>query len=384
MVRGGRFFVHKFLCTGWDAVGLRPMRRVSVKSPPSSGDLSAGGACPSPYAHAGGLRTPSAPEPDHQTTGATRAEGRGRRTRRGKRSAHGQRPGGRPQRQRGCKGARPARNRPRRRRGARERAPRPPLKFPLGGEPRRGKPDGGKGGAPLDGRGGGRGASPREMISPALPHATASAAAIGQASARRQAAGAPKGRKGHAPARRADARESAASGQADQTDDGEAASGRGSNCPPPRASETARPRQRTAKRRRGGRRRRRPGGTRTQEQAAYSLPSAQSAPLSRRSSAADADGSDEHGAQNGGTAAGRGEPKGAPQTPLPRAQRGARPSGRATGQATGRKADGRDGAAGAILAACAPLWRFFPLVVGSGAYFVEKTLERAKKRKKGA
>lgn len=52
------------------------------------------------------------------------------------------------------------------------------------------------------------------------------------ASARRQAAGAPEGRKGHAPARHEDARESAASGQADQTDDGEAASGRGSNCPP--------------------------------------------------------------------------------------------------------------------------------------------------------
>ena len=217
------------------------------------------------------------------------------------------------------------------------------------------------------------------------------------ASGRRCAAAAPPGRKGHAPARHEDARESAASGQADQTDDGEAASGqadqtddgeaasgRGSNCPPPRAPETARPRQRTAKRRRGGRRRRRPGGTRTQEQAAPSLPSAQGAPLSRRSSAADADGSDEHGAQAGGTTAGRGEPKGAAQTLLPRAQRGARPSGRATGQATGRKADGRDGAAGAILAACAPLWRFFSLVVGSGAYFVEKTLERAKKRKKGA
>lgn len=52
------------------------------------------------------------------------------------------------------------------------------------------------------------------------------------------------------------------------------------------------------------------------------------------------------GRRPGGTAAGRGEPKGAAQTPLPRAQRGARPSGRATGQATGRKADGRDGAAG--------------------------------------
>lgn len=87
----------------------------------------------------------------------------------------------------------------------REVVPLPPLKFPLGGEPRRGKPDGGKGGAPLDGRGGGRGASPRETERPALPHATPDAAAIGQASARRQAAGAPKGRTGHAPARRADA-----------------------------------------------------------------------------------------------------------------------------------------------------------------------------------
>ena len=159
--------------------------------------------------------------------------------------------------------------------------------------------------------------------------------------------------------------------------------GAGATAPPPRAPETARPRQRTAKRRRGGRRRRRPGGTRTQEQAAYSLPSAQSAPLSRRSSAADADGSDEHGAQAGGTAAGRSCPKGAEQTPLPRAQRGARPSGRATGQATGRKADGRDGAAGAILAACAPLWRFFPLAVGSGASFAEKTPRKAKNAKKG-
>lgn len=68
-----------------------------------------------------------------------------------------------------------------------------------------GEHDGGKGGAPLDGRGGGRGASPRETERPALPHATADAAAIGQASARRQAAGAPKGRTGHAPARHADA-----------------------------------------------------------------------------------------------------------------------------------------------------------------------------------
>ena len=85
------------------------------------------------------------------------------------------------------------------------------------------------------------------------------------------------------------------------------------------------------------------------------LPSAQSAPLNRASSATGADGSDEHGAQAGGTAAG-------PGTLPPRAQSSTRPSGRATGQATGRTADGRDGAAGAILAACSPLWRFFSAV----------------------
>ena len=94
-----------------------------------------------------------------------------------------------------------------------------------------GEHDEGKGGAPR-GRGGGRGTTRRETERPALPHATASAAASSRASGRRRAAAAPEGRKGHAPARHEDARESAASGQADQTDDGEAASGRGSNCPP--------------------------------------------------------------------------------------------------------------------------------------------------------
>lgn len=194
------------------------------------GDLSARRRVPVPHA-----LTLEGCSPLHRRILPTRRRGHpprvgaGGRTRRGKRSAHGQRPGGRPQRQRGCKGARPARNRPRRRRGARERAPRPPLKLPLGCEPS-GEHDGGKGGAPLDGRGGGRGASPRETERPALPHATASAAAIGQASGRRCAAAAPEGRTGHAPARRKDARESAASGQAAQTDGAEAASGRGSCC----------------------------------------------------------------------------------------------------------------------------------------------------------
>lgn len=64
-------------------------------------------------------------------------------------------------------------------------------------------------------------------------------------------------------ARRGDAKQSAASGQAAQADDGETASGRGSRPTPPHATARREPRQRTAKRRRDGRRRRRPGGNRT-------------------------------------------------------------------------------------------------------------------------
>lgn len=173
------------------------------------------------------IAPPSPLAPDHQTTGATRAEGRGRRTRRGKRSAHGRRPGGRPQRQRRRQGARPARNRlwPTAK-GRGRLCPCPRLKFRLGATPK-GEHDEGKGGVPC-GRGGGRGTTRRETERSALPHATPGASASSQASGRRRAAAAPDGRKGHAPARHADARESAASGQAAQTDGAEAASGRGS------------------------------------------------------------------------------------------------------------------------------------------------------------
>lgn len=293
------------------------------------------------------IAPPSPLAPDHQTTGATAARRRGRAHT--ARQAERARPeaGRQTAETAGMQGRAPrAQPTAPQARGTRARPPSPAIISARGRSPEGGKPDGGKGGAPLDGRGGGRGTTRRETERPALPHATADAAAIGQASGRRRAAAAPEGRTGHAPARHADARESAASGQADQTDDAEAASGRGS-CPTstPRPA-AARPRQRTAARRRGGRRRRRPGGTRTQEQAAHPLPSARGVPFERISSAADADGSDEHGAQAGGTTAGRSCPKGAEQTPLPRAQSGAGPSGRATGQAAGRKADGRDGAAG--------------------------------------
>lgn len=212
---------------------------------------------------------------------------------------------------------------------------------------------GGRGERPVGAAGEGGQAPASRTLQPSSrnPDATTSAST----SARRQAAGAPEGRKGHAPARHADAEQSAASGQAAQTADAETASGRGSRPTSTPRPAAARPRTRTAERRRGGRRRRRPGGTRARLLAAHSLPSAQGASLSRRSSASDADGSDEHGAQAGGTTAGRSCPKGAEQTPLPRAQSGARPSGRANGQAAERKADGRDGAAGESGRLCASM-----------------------------
>lgn len=200
------------------------------------------------------------------------------------------------------------------------------------------------------------------------------------ASARRQAAGAPEERKGHAPARHEDARESAASGQADQTDDGEAASGRGSNCPPPRAPETARPRQRTAKRRRGGRRRRRPGGTRTREPAAplcHQRRTAHRAASAARPTQTEATSTGRRpGARPPGAAARRARNK--LPCPAPRAAQG-----RADGQPGKPPGAKRTGATAqrANLAACAPLWRFFPLVVGSSAFPAQKTRERAKKRK---
>ncbi len=157
--------------------------------------------------------------------------------------------------------------------------------------------------------------------------------------------------------------------------------GAGAAAPSPHAPARARPRPRTTARRPDGRRRRRPGGTRARKPAAPSLPSAQGAPLSRRSSATGADGSDEHGAQAGGTTAGRGEPKGAAQTPLPRAQRGARPSGRATGQVTGRKADGRDGAAGGDSGRLCASVAVFPAGGGEFCLFCRKN---ARKGEKGA
>lgn len=377
----GAFFVHKFLCTGWDAVGFRPMRRVSVKSPPSGGDLSAGRRVPVPLCSRWRIENPFSaviwPPDDGGTRRAQAREG-----------AHG-----------AASGARTARGREADRRDSgdgRARAPRAtdfgqrpkdaggcapaPAKISAWGRPPEGgEPDEGKGGAPR-GRGGGRGTTRRETERPALPHATASAAAIGQASARRQAAGAPEGRKGHAPARHEDARESAASGQADQTDDGEAASGRGSNCPPPRAPETARPRQRTAKRRRGGRRRRRPGGTRTREPAAplcHQRRTAHRAASAARPTQTEATSTGRRpGARPPGAAARRARNK--LPCPAPRAAQG-----RADGQPGKPPGAKRTGATAqrANLAACAPLWRFFPLVVGSSAFPAQKTRERAKKRK---
>ena len=294
-----------------------------------------------PCAHAGGLPPPSALEPDHQTTGATAARRRGRaHTARQAERARQRREGDR-QRQRGCKGARPARNRLRPTGAGHESAPPcPRLNFRSGVSRHAANTTGGRGERPVGAAGEG-GHAPAKQSSCAPPHRRPNAAhpptqaPVGGPRARREDAKAtrqpvtrtqtgarPAAKPPRPPTRRRPA-------------------GAGATAPPPRAPETARPRQRTAARRRGGRRRRgRAALGRTGQPPP--LPPAQSAPLSRECSAADADGrKPAHGAQAGGTAAGSSGPKGAEQTPLPRAQRGAKPSGRAGGPAAER-GDGRE------------------------------------------
>lgn len=90
---------------------------------------------------------PSPPNPANQTTGATRAEGRGRSTRRGKRSAHAN--GGRQTAETAGTQGRAPRAQPTATNGsrARERGPLPPLKLPPGCDPK-GSTKGGRGERP--------------------------------------------------------------------------------------------------------------------------------------------------------------------------------------------------------------------------------------------
>lgn len=218
---------------------------------------------------------PSPPNPANQTTGATRAEGRGRSTRRGKRSAHAN--GGRTTAETAGTQGRAPRAQPTATNGsrARERGPLPPLKFPAGCDPK-GSTKGGRGERPAGAAGEGGhapakpSAAPRPTANqtPEQPPTTAPG-------------GAPRARNGagsRTTARRGDAKQSAASGQAAQADDGETASWRGSRPTPPHATARREPRQRTATRRRDGRRRRRPGGNRTRKPSRRPAASAEKKP----------------------------------------------------------------------------------------------------------
>ena len=140
------------------------------------------------------MQHPSPPRPANQTTGATRAEGRGRSTRRGKRSAHAN--GGRTTAETAATAGRAPRAQPTLANGQRTRevVPLPPLKLPPGCAPRRGKHEEGKGGAPR-GRGGGRGTTRRETERSAPPHRQPNAGTAANDSARRRAAGAKEGGK---------------------------------------------------------------------------------------------------------------------------------------------------------------------------------------------
>lgn len=135
------------------------------------------------------MQHPSPPRPANQTTGATRAEGRGRSARRGKRSAHAN--GGRTTAETAATAGRAPRAQPTLANGQRTRevVPLPPLKFPAGCAPRRGKHEEGKGGAPR-GRGGGRGTTRRETERTTPPHRQPNAGTAASNSARRRAAGA--------------------------------------------------------------------------------------------------------------------------------------------------------------------------------------------------
>lgn len=208
------------------------------------------------------MKHPSSPNPANQTTGATRAEGRGRSTRRGKRSAHAN--GGRT-----TAHARRPRTQPR-------RGPRPQLSRPASGR---------TGAqlffAPL---------TEIDRIAARQRHGekrgvvrgeknTAGAAARTRQPSRRQTKRRnsrqrqrPEARRGRETGREA-GRQPAEGTQnrarpaakPPRPTTGKTASGRGSRPTPPHAPDGTRPRQRTAKRRRDGRRRRRPGGNRTRE-----------------------------------------------------------------------------------------------------------------------
>lgn len=214
----------------------------------------------------------------------------------------------------------------------REVVPLPPLKFPLGCDPEGGARRGEGGSALWARRGKGNDPTRNRTLSFAPRHARR----FGQQPGKRPEA--RRGRAGRAQRPRASPSRGRTGerGQRPSRPDGRRRGGqRARELPhlhptPQHGRDHAHGRRHGGQ---GGRRRRRPGGTRTHEQAAYSLPSAQSVPFGRISSAADA--------------------------------------------------DGRDGAAGAILAACAPLWRVFSLVVGSSAFPAQKTQERSKKRKIG-
>ena len=194
------------------------------------GDLSAERRVPVPMRGRWRTKHPSPPNPANQTTGATRAEGRGRSTRRGKRSAHAN--GGRT-----TAHARRPRTQPR-------RGPRPQLSRPASGRTgaqlffaplteidriaarqrhgeKRGVVRGEKNTAGAAAKN-----APAEPTPDQTPEQPPTTAPGGAPRARNRAGS-------RTTARRGDAKQSAASGQAAQADDGETASGRGSRPTPP-------------------------------------------------------------------------------------------------------------------------------------------------------
>ena len=259
--------------------------------------------------------------------------------------------------------------------------PLPPLKFPLGGEPRRGKPDEGKGGAPR-GRGGGRGTTRREIERQSSTPSPTKRGASANVSARRRAAGAPRGRRETAgsPLRGREPERGQRPSRPDRRrGDGQRARESPRLHPTPSNGTTTHADGGTAARRAATAR---TGGNRTHGPAATPAASAERPiePQQQRDRrgrpATSARSADRRHDRQPQRTEGRGTNSPAPRPEGLKAER--------AGRRASCRAQKRTGAAAqrANLAACAPLWRFFPLVVGSSAFPAQKNARKGEKTKK--
>ena len=254
--------------------------------------------------------------------------------------------------------------------------PLPPLKFPLGGDPPKGvSPTRGRGERPVGAAGEGErpDAKQNAQLCPTPRQAL-------RPSAKQAAGGAPRPRRKGAkatrqPVTRTHGRARPAAKPTRPTTERRPA-GAGVAPPPPHAQQ----RHDHARGRRNGGETGGDGAGR----AALGRRSKPPLPCHQRRTphrAAQAARPTQTGATSTGRRPGARPPDAEHSRPAPRTAQG-RADGQ-PGKPPGAQRTGATAQRGAILAVCAPLWRFFSLVVGSSAFPAQKTQERSKKRKIG-